>query len=158
MHVVATDLLAPRLKLAKKFGARSTLQITGPAEAATAVIQRLTRQRGLDAAVIAVPSDDAVRQAQGWLRGGGQLMLFAHTKRGAATPLDLAAVCVDEKDLLGSYSSDFTLQKEVARLVFHRQLDVRGLITHQFPLAETAAAVHLAAHPTAESLKILVTQ
>jgi L-iditol 2-dehydrogenase len=108
--------------------------------------------------VVAVPSDDAVRQAQGWLRGGGQLMLFAHTKRGAATPLDLAAVCVDEKDLLGSYSSDFTLQKEVARLVFRRQLDVRPLITHRFPLAETAAAVELAAHPTADSLKILVTQ
>src|SRR5208282_2573467 len=72
--------------------------------------------------------------------------------------LDLAAVCVDEKDLLGSYSSDFTLQKEVARLVFRRQLDVRPLITHRFPLAETAAAVELAAHPTADSLKILVTQ
>jgi threonine dehydrogenase-like Zn-dependent dehydrogenase len=112
----------------------------------------------LDAAVIAVPSDAAVRQALGWLRGGGQVMLFAHTKRGAATPLDLAEVCVDEKDLLGSYSADFTLQKEVARLVFRRELDVRRLITHRFPLDQTAAAVQLAAHPTADSLKILVTQ
>jgi L-iditol 2-dehydrogenase len=85
-------------------------------------------------------------------------MLFAHTKRGAATPLDLAEVCVDEKDLLGSYSADFTLQKEVARLVFRRELDVRRLITHRFPLDQTAAAVQLAAHPTADSLKILVTQ
>ena len=64
-----------------------------------------------DAAVIAAPADDVVRQAQMWLRGGGQLMLFAHTRRGAAAPLDLAAVCVDEKDILGSYSSDFTLQE-----------------------------------------------
>jgi len=139
-----------------RFSARA--RKTGPEAGALPFLRRLTRQRGLDAAVVAVPSDDAVRQAQGWLRGGGQLMLFAHTKRGAATPLDLAAVCVDEKDLLGSYSSDFTLQKEVARLVFRRQLDVRPLITHRFPLAETAAAVELAAHPTADSLKILVTQ
>jgi L-iditol 2-dehydrogenase len=170
MHVVATDLLDSRLKLAKKFGARWTVKVQSPrseapspaAPAASSdpgtTLQRFTRQRGLDAAVIAVPSDDAVRQALGWLRGGGQLMLFAHTKRGAAAPLDLAAVCVDEKDLLGSYSSDFTLQKEVARLVFRRQLDVRPLITHRFPLAETAAAVELAAHPAADSLKILVTQ
>jgi len=45
---------------------------------------------------------------------------------------------VDEKDLLGSYSADFTLQGEVARLVFSRQLDVRRLITHRFTLSETA--------------------
>jgi L-iditol 2-dehydrogenase len=65
---------------------------------------------------------------------------------------------VDEVDLLGSYSADFTLQKQVARLVFSRQLDVRSLITHRFPLHETAAAVELASHPTPESLKVLVSQ
>jgi threonine dehydrogenase-like Zn-dependent dehydrogenase len=63
---------------------------------------------------------------------------------------------VDEKDLLGSYSSDFTLQREVARLVFSRQLDVRDLISHFFPLEQTAAAVQLAGRPTEDSLKILV--
>jgi hypothetical protein len=29
-------------------------------------------------------------------------------------------------------------------------------MTHQFPLDQTAAAVDLAAHPTAESLKVMV--
>lgn len=156
MKVLATDLLDSRLKLAKKFGAKWVLKVQGPAPSALN-LEPLALPF-LDAAVIAVPSDEVVRQAQGWLRGGGQLMLFAHTKRGAAAPVDLAAVCVDEKDLLGSYSADFTLQKEVARRVFRRELDVRGLITHRFPLAETAAAVQLAAHPTGDSLKILVTQ
>jgi L-iditol 2-dehydrogenase len=63
---------------------------------------------------------------------------------------------VDEKDLLGSYSSDFTLQREVARLVFSRRLDVRQLISHRFPLEQTAAAVQLASEPTEDSLKIVV--
>jgi L-iditol 2-dehydrogenase len=58
--------------------------------------------------------------------------------------------------LIGSYSSDFTLQAEVARLVFSRRLDVRPLITNSFPLEQTADAVALASHPTAGSLKILV--
>ena len=88
-----------------------------PGEVFSTFIHRTTCGRGLDAAVIAVPSDAVVRQAQTWLRGGGQLMLFAHTKRGAVMEIDPATVCVDEKDLLGSYSSDFTLQDEVARLV-----------------------------------------
>jgi len=70
--------------------------------------------------------------------------------------LDLASICLDEKDLIGSYSSDFTLQVEVARLVFSRRLDVRRLITHRFPLAGTSDAIALASHPTPDSLKIIV--
>jgi L-iditol 2-dehydrogenase len=122
------------------------------------LIHRLTEGRGLDAAVIAVPSDAVVREAQALLRGGGPVLLFSHTRRGGKTPLDLATVCVDEKDLMGSYSADFRLQDEVARLVFSRKLDVRPLISHQFSLAETAAAIDLAAHPTTNSLKVVVVQ
>ena len=85
------------------------------------------------------------------------MCLFAHTKRGATTPIDLSTICVDEKQMMGSYSSDFTLQKEVARLVFSRKMDVRLLVTHQFPLEQTAEAVRLASKPTAKSLKVVVT-
>jgi L-iditol 2-dehydrogenase len=213
-QVIATDLLEPRLRLARKFGAewtlpaqtgraelplrpnfraaehrRPTLPLSAPkrgeggrrpGEVLSTLIHRATRGRGLDAAVIAVPSDAAVQQALQLIRCGGQVLLFAHTKRfapeggnqrshfslqsrktgsrpaGPAFSLDLASVCLDEKDLLGSYSSDFTLQDEVARLVFSRQLAVRSLITHRFPLEQTAKAVALAAHPTPDSLKIIV--
>ena len=122
------------------------------------LVHQLTSGRGLDAAVIAVPSDAVVREAQALVRGGGQVLLFSHTRRGDQTSLDLATVCVDEKDLIGSYSSDFRLQAEVAGLVFSRKLDARRLITHQFPLAQTAAAIELASHPTADSLKVVVAQ
>lgn len=156
MTVVASDLLATRLKLAREFGARHALR--GDAPDLVEQVRRITRGRGLDAAIVAVPSDAVVRQAQELVRGGGQVLLFAHTRRGVATELDLATVCTDEKDLIGSYSADFTLQGEVARLVFSRRLDVRRLVTHRFPLVQTAAAVELAAHPTPESLKVVVTQ
>jgi L-iditol 2-dehydrogenase len=64
---------------------------------------------------------------------------------------------VDEKQMLGSYSSDFTLQKEVADLVFSRKVDVRKLITNSFPLEQTAEAIALASRPAADSLKVVVT-
>ena len=154
-RVIATDFIPERLALARRFGA--TLAVN-PAEASLEeAAARLTKNRGLDAAVIAVPSSAAVHQAQALLRGGGQLLLFAHTKRGDKTELDLSVICVDEKELLGSYSADFTLQKEVADIVFSRKLDVRKLVTHQFPLQDTAGAINLAAHPSAESLKVVVT-
>ena len=114
------------------------------------------------------------------IRGGGQVMLFAHTKRASGGvqasaselktqnsklktlssglyPLDLASICVDEKDLIGSYAADFTLQDEIAKLIFSRKFDVRKLITHRFPLEKTAEAVALAARLTEDSLKIVVT-
>jgi L-iditol 2-dehydrogenase len=139
-------------------GSRTTTgRITPPRELAE-LVEEVTRGRGLDATVIAVPSDEVVRQAQQLVRGAGQVLLFSHTRRGAQTVLDLSEVCVDEKDLIGSYSADFTLQQEVARLVFSRKLDVLRLITHQFPLEQTAQAVELAAHPTRDSLKVVVSQ
>ncbi len=156
LKVIATDLLDARLKLARRFGAASALRADAPDLAEQ--MQRLTRGRGLDAAVIAVPVDAAVQQALALVRGAGQVLLFAHTKRGGAAALDYSSVCVDEKDLLGSYSSDVTLQKPVAKLVFSRQFDVRDLVTHTFPLAQTAAAVALAAQPQPDSLKIIVAQ
>ncbi|HXS68059.1 MAG TPA: alcohol dehydrogenase catalytic domain-containing protein [Candidatus Polarisedimenticolia bacterium] len=156
MNVLATDLLDSRLRLAKKFGAKWMLNA---GQASSKVLPASCRQihpASLDAAILAVPSDAALQHAFQLVRGAGQILLFAHTKRGAMTEVDLASVCVDEKDLLGSYSADFTLQKEVAGLVFSGQLDIRPLITHRFPLEKTADAIALASHPTPESLKIIV--
>jgi L-iditol 2-dehydrogenase len=180
LNVLATDLLDSRLRLAKKFGAKWTELVVSPQTKIHSPSPNLGSNPGsalsprtsdlkLDSAVLAVPSDAALAQAFERIRGAGQILLFAHTKRATKNPLiqppasglfglDLASVCVDEKDLLGSYSADFTLQREVANLVFSRQLDVRRLITHRFPLNQTAAAVQLASHPTPDSLKVLVSQ
>ena len=153
MKVLASDFVETRLKKAREMGARWTARAgDGPL--------LLPRDplfgQGLDAAIICAPSDEAVVQAQDLINGAGKVLLFAHTRRGASAPIDLSTVCVDEKDLIGSYSSDFTLQAEVARLVFSRKLDVRKIITHCFPLHQAQAAIELAAHPTADSLKVMV--
>lgn len=156
IEVLATDLLPERLRLAKRFGATRSLRADAPAldEAAA----RWTRGRGLDAVILAVPVNALVPLAQRFVRGGGQVMLFAHTLREDFGKVDYGAVCADEKDLLGSYSSDVTLQKEVAKIVFSRKLDVRTLVTHRFGLEETAKAVGLAAKPQAKTLKVVVDQ
>jgi L-iditol 2-dehydrogenase len=156
MRVFASDLFPSRLRLAKKFGASVVLNGNDPKFAGA--VRRSGGKQGLDAAIICAPVDAAVQQAQELVNGAGKILLFAHTKRGAKMPIDLAAICVDEKDLIGSYSADVTLQKEVARLVFSGRMPVRELITHRFPLAQTAAAVDLAAQPTPESLKVVVDQ
>ncbi len=152
--VLATDLMPERLAWARRLGARRVARADLPD--LPEQVARWTHGRGLDAAVVAVPSEVVVRQALEWVRGAGQVLLFAHTRRGESLSVDGAAVCVDEKDLIGSYSADITLQDEVARLVFGRRLDVRPLVTHQFPLVQTAAAVAQAAQPQPGALKVVV--
>lgn len=154
MKVIATDLLEQRLRFARRWGAKWTFKADDAKSPEQ--VHRLTSGRGADAVVLAVPADAAFLQAQKLVRGEGRIMLFAHTRRGVETATDLSSVCVDEKDLLGSYSADFTLQREVANWVFSRRLNVQQLVTHQFPLEQTADAVQLAAHPSPDSLKIVV--
>ncbi len=156
VKVIASDLLPSRLRLARAFGARWTLR-GGERDFADRV-RRLTSVAGVDAVVIAVPIDRVVREALELVRGGGKVLIFAHTLRGAGCEVDLSAVCMDEKDLIGSYSSDLGLQREAARLVFSRRFDVRTLITDTLPLQRTAEGIRRAASPASASLKIMISQ
>ena len=154
VKVIATDLMDSRLQLARRWGARHVFRADDPN-----LSDRIaSAARCVDAAVIAVPSNAAVTQAMQTVRGSGQVLLFAHTKPNDEAAVDLSKICVWEKDLIGSYSSDFMLQGEVARLVFGRQINMEKLVTHRFALAETGAAVALASKPTADSLKVVVDQ
>ena len=164
INVIATDLMTTRLKLAGEWGAKQTVNAGDPG-LVTKIARYLQKEskgrksnHSLDAAVVAVPASAAVDQAFQLVRGSGQVVLFAHTKPGDPHPVDLSNVCLHEKDLIGSYSADFLLQREVAKLVFSRQIDMKKLVTHRFPLSETAAAVGLASKPSPESLKVVVNQ
>lgn len=153
-RVAACDLVPAKLDKARSFGAQWTF--AGEVEQFASQLLDLTGGRGVDAVVVAVPVDRVVREAQRLVRPGGKVLLFAHTRRAAESPVDLTAVCVDEKDLIGSYSADITIQQEVARTVFAREFDVRELVTHEFPLARAEEAIQLAAHPQPGSLKVIV--
>ena len=83
------------------------------------------------------------------------MLLFAQTVRGEAA-IDPAAVCVDEKTLLGSYSASVELQEESVRFVMGREMDLARLISHRFPLSSSVEALHLAAHPQPDSMKIVI--
>ena len=149
IRVIATDMMKNRVKLALEWGAEKSI-FAGEKNAISKIRDAFPV---LDAAIITVPATPVVLEAVDLVRGSAQVLLFAHTRKGDKGEVDFSSICLEEKDLIGSYSSDFTLQDEVAKLVFSRRLDVRKLITHRIPLEQTAAAIELASHPTPESLK-----
>ena len=83
--------------------------------------------------LLAVPNPSLVPEALALARPGGRVLLFAHNDPVLHLEFPAAAVGVEEKEILGSYSADVDDQEESAALVFERRLPVRELISHRFP-------------------------
>jgi L-iditol 2-dehydrogenase len=152
-RVITSDLYPQRLTISKSFGLG--LPIDASCTDVTEKVRELTDGRGADAAILAVGGNGLIRPAVDATRPGGRVLLFAQTVRGEVA-LDPAAICVDEKTLLGSYSASVELQEESVRLVMSREMDFERLISHRFPLSRGLEALDLAAHPRPDSMKIVI--
>jgi L-iditol 2-dehydrogenase len=154
--VLTSDLYPERHAIAAKFGLDRPLDARGDVVTAA---KAATEGRGADVALVAVGADALIRTAMDAIRPGGRVMLFASTQHGEA-PFDPAAVCMDEKTLMGSYSASVAINDEVAELVFEGyrdgSFDLTRLISHRFSLEEAVAAIDLASHPQAGSMKIVI--
>ena len=152
-RVITSDLYPARLTIAHGFGLNLTIDAS-KVDAGEAVCG-MTEGRGADAVILAVGGSGLIRPAMDATRPGGRVLLFAQTARGEVT-IDPAAVCVDEKALLGSYSASVELQEESVQFVMNREMDLERLISHRFPLQSGVEALNLAAHPRPDSMKIVV--
>ena len=154
--VLTSDMYAERHAVAAKFGLDRPLDARGDVVAAC---KAATDGRGADVALVAVGADALIATAMQAIRPGGRVMLFASTQHGTA-PFDPAAVCMDEKTLMGSYSASVAIQQEGIDLVFEGyrsgKLDFTQLISHRFGLEDAAEAVRLASNPVADSMKIVL--
>ena len=151
--LITSDLYPERLRIGSSFG----LDLTIDASQRNVIdrVRELTEGRGADAVILAVGGNALIRTAMDAARPGGRILLFAQTQHGEAA-IDPAAICVDEKTLLGSYSASVDLQEESVRFVMDREMDLERLISHRFPLAQSKQALDLAAHPQPSSMKIVI--
>jgi L-iditol 2-dehydrogenase len=155
-RVLTSDLYPERHAIAAKFGLHDPIQ-AGTENVAERVFAE-TEGRGADAVILAVGGNGLIQTAMDAVRPGGKVMLFAQTQHGEAT-IDPGAVCMDEKTLLGSYSSSFEILDEVTDLIFggyQNGFDLTQLISHRFPLEQAVEAIEVASHPKADSMKIMI--
>jgi L-iditol 2-dehydrogenase len=155
-RVLTSDLYPERHAVASSFGLDSPIDASR--EDVIEVVRAATNGRGADAVILAVAGNALIRTAMDAARPGGRVLLFAQTQRGEAT-IDPAAICVDEKTLLGSYSASIDIQEEALGLVFEgygEGYDLTRLVSHRFPLSEAVEAIAIASRPTAASMKIVI--
>jgi len=152
--VFTSDPMPGRRVASLRFGAKDSLD-----PAASNLLEEIrnrTDGRGADAVLVAVPSPALVPEALALTRPGGRILLFAHNDPVMQLAFPAAAVGVEEKEILGSYSASVEDQAESAALVFDRKLPVRELISHRFPLAQIEEALELAARPADDTLKVVI--
>jgi L-iditol 2-dehydrogenase len=152
-NVITSDLFPQRLTIGRRYGL--TQSIDASQEDVVGAVRERTEGRGADAVILAVGGSSLIKPAIDAARFGGRVLLFAQTVRGEVV-IDPASVCVDEKMLLGSYSASVELNEEVAEFVFSGGLDLAGLYSHRFPLAQSLEGLRLAAHPQPDTMKIAI--
>jgi L-iditol 2-dehydrogenase len=152
--VLTSDPMSGRRKASVRFGAAESFD---PAKVDLRdELRRRTDGRGADAVLLAVPNPALVGEALAIARPGGRVLMFAHNDPVMRIEFPAAAVGVEEKELLGSYSASVGDQEESARLVFERRIPAKELISHRFALEEIADALDLAARPADDTLKVVI--
>jgi L-iditol 2-dehydrogenase len=154
-RIFTSDPMAVRREKSISLGALESFDPTN-GKLSEAVKTR-TEGRGADAVLVAVAHPSVVVDALAAARPGGRVLLFAANDPVTKIEFPAAAVGIDEKEILGSYSAAVDIQQEAADLVLQKKIPVMEIVSHRYPLDRIQEALELAAHPTEESLKILIT-
>ena len=152
--VLTSDPMPSRRARSLRYGAAASLD-----PAASNMCQEMrarTGDRGADAVLVAVPNPELVPDALVLARPGGRVLLFAQNDPRMQLAFPAAAVGVEEKEILGSYSASVDLQEEAARLVFERRLPLGEWITHRLPLDQMEQGLAIAARPSEDSFKVVI--
>lgn len=154
--VLTSDLYPERHALARHYGLHHPIDASS--EDVVAAAHAASEGRGADAVILAVGGNGLIRTAMNAARPGGRVLFFAQTQHGEAS-FDPADVCMDEKTLLGSYSSSFEMEEDVEEIVFagyKRGFDLTRLISHRFSLEDAVEAIRVASTPSQTSMKIFI--
>jgi len=152
--VLTSDPMPERRAVSERLGAAAAFDPRA-GRLADEVRER-TDGRGADVVLVAVPLPALLAEALALARPGGRVLLFAQNDPHMKIEFPAAAVGVEEKEILGSYSAAVDRQERSAELVFSRTLPVAELVTHRFPLEKFDQALQLAAHPSGDSLKVVI--
>jgi len=154
-RIYTSDPMAVRRAKSISLGAVESFDPTGGK--LVEQVKARTEGRGADAVLVAVAHPAVVVEALAAARPGGRVLLFAANDPVTKIEFPASAVGIDEKEILGSYSAAVDIQEAAAALVLQKKLPVMEIVTHRFPLDRIQEALELAAKPTEESLKVLIT-
>jgi L-iditol 2-dehydrogenase len=139
--VLATDLLADRLDLARAYGAEWVAHpIQDPVED---IVEEASEGRGADIIISTVATQPVLDQAIQLVRDGGMINFFAGHRGGLEVTLDINELYEREVGIITSYSSSPQSLQKAFRLIVDGELRVAELISHRLPLSALLEGVRM---------------
>jgi len=147
--IIATDLLTHRLGAARAFGATCAIEADGHE---SKEILSITHGRGVDVAFEVAGANAAVEAAMASAKPGGRIVLVGIPGDDRTT---FTASVARRKGLTIKLSRrmKYTYPRAI-ELVASGKIDVRSIVTHRFPLAESQKAFLVA--EKREGLKVII--
>jgi len=144
-----------RLGFAKKF--HITESINSLDENRKQRILDHTEGKGVDVAIVATSSLQALEDAIDMVRKGGAVMMFGVPSKDAKIILNMSKIYSKEITLVTSYAASDNDTQEALRLIEFSQIDVKQLVTHTYPIQDSQKAFDHARSGD-NAMKIIITK
>lgn len=144
-----------RLDFAKKFNITESIHSSNENRKQT--ILDNTSGQGVDLAIVATSSLKALDDAFDMVRKGGTVMMFGVPSKDAKIELDMNKVYSKEITLVTSYAASDVDTKNALEMINSRQIDVKRLVTHTYPIQDSQKAFDHA-RTGENAMKIIITK
>ncbi|MBI4020543.1 MAG: alcohol dehydrogenase catalytic domain-containing protein [Candidatus Aenigmarchaeota archaeon] len=151
-RVMATDVNPFRLAMAKRLGVDRAIDGTGDVQEK---VREFNDGRLADRVVLCTAALPAVRQALQAVDKGGTVLFFAMFDPKSEVSLPLFGTLSKGATLTTSYAAVKKDLIEALDMIKNRKINVKDMITHRLPLAETGRGFRLAAG-AGDSMKVII--
>jgi L-iditol 2-dehydrogenase len=141
--VTATDISEYRLEAAKKFGADE------------AINAKDYQPKPFDSVIVCTGALPAIKQAMQSVDKGGTVLFFAPSGPDVEVPMPLNELWSKCATLTTSYAAVEEDLREALELIKSKKINVKGMITHRLPLAETGKGFKLVSEAQ-DSIKVII--
>ena len=151
-RVIVSELIERRLEIAKELGADDT--VCPSKEDVVERVMELTEGRGANTVIVAIGTPEASQTAIQMAGICGTVNFFAGMYPSAEIPLDPNVIHYKQLILTGSH--DFTPHHftTALKLIQHRIVKVKPIISHVLPLEDTASAFDIVSQR--KGLKVII--
>jgi len=150
--ISATDIDDFRLKIAKDMGADVTINAN---RNVAEEVKKHNNGELADLVILCAGVLSAAKQAINTVAAGGTILLFAPTEPGVEIPFPMFDLWDKQVKIVSTYAGAPRDLKESIELIKNKKVKVTDMITHRFPLSETAKGFKLASQAK-NSLKIII--
>jgi L-iditol 2-dehydrogenase len=152
--IFCIDLNEFRLEFAKKFNITDAIKSSVP-DIKQKILDQ-TDNRGVDVAIVATGSLQALSSAIDLVRKGGTVVMFGVPSKGAMINLNMSIIYSKEVTMISSYAASDSDTKAALELIQSSKIDVKKLITHRYNIKDSPKAFEHAHHGV-DSMKIIIT-